>query len=340
MHNLARNPTLLKVMSTVSTNSSANLSANYVGRFAPSPTGSLHFGSLVAAVASYCDAKASFYNNQPGKWLIRIEDLDKPREMVGAADAILHTLEAFGFEWDGEDNNKIFYQSQRSDIYEHYLTNLKLNGFIYACTCSRKEIADSAITSGIDGAIYPKTCFNKSLKNSTSEKYSSESRIDTGSWRINVDNAQKIAFKDAIQGDISQQLTTDVGDFILKRKDGLFAYQLAVVVDDAAQNVTHVVRGADLLDSTPRQIYLQKLLGFSTLKYAHVPVVVNAQGEKLSKQTLAQAITPQAAPVLVFQALQFLGQQPPIEIKNATLAEVWRWAIANWQLENVPKNRT
>ena len=154
-----------------------------------------------------------------------------------------------------------------------------------------------------------------------------------------MDGAENIGFSDAIQGDILQNLPTDVGDFILKRKDGLFAYQLSVVVDDALQNITHIVRGADLLDSTPRQIYLQQLLGFSTPKYAHVPVAVNVQGEKLSKQTLAQAITPQAAPMLVFEALQFLGQQPPIEIINATLAEVWRWAIANWQLSKVPKTK-
>jgi glutamyl-Q tRNA(Asp) synthetase len=319
-------------MSTAST----NLSANYVGRFAPSPTGPLHFGSLVAAVASYCDAKANFYNGKPGKWLIRMEDVDKPREMAGAADDILRTLDAFGFEWDGD----IIYQSQRSEIYADYLEKLKLNGFIYSCTCSRKEIADSSILTGIDGAIYPKTCFNKMLSNSTREKHGSASRMDTGSWRINVDDAQIITFKDAIQGNISQQLTTDVGDFILKRKDGLFAYQLAVVVDDFEQAVTHVVRGADLLDSTPRQLYLQQVLDFATPNYAHVPVAVNAQNEKLSKQTLASAIAPQAAPVLVFQALQFLGQHPPLAIKNATLDEMWRWAFANWDLDKVPKTHT
>ena len=303
---------------------------SYVGRFAPSPTGPLHFGSLIAAVASYCDAKK---NN--GIWLIRMEDVDKPREMAGAADNILRQLEAFGFEWD----EPIVYQSQRSDIYESYLSDLKRKGFIYNCTCSRKEIADSSILTGVDGAIYPKTCFNKNYNSRTSNFNASAGRMDTGSWRINVDDAGLIAFKDAIQGDISQNLAADVGDFILKRKDGLFAYQLAVVVDDALQNVTHIVRGADLLDSTPRQIYLQQLLRFVTPNYAHIPVVVNAQNEKLSKQTLAKNIEPEAAPMLVFEALQFLGQQPPLEIKNATLAEVWRWAITSWRLDNVPKNR-
>ena len=316
-------------------------STNYVGRFAPSPTGPLHFGSLIAAVASYCDAKA----NQ-GQWLLRMEDLDKPREMTGAASDILRTLEAFGFEWDGD----IVYQSQRSDIYQHYLQYLKRNGLVYACTCSRKEIADSSILSGVDGAVYPGTCFNKAFNLNTRENYAAASLMGIGSWRMHVDDVCVIAFKDAIQGNISQQLSQQVGDFILKRKDGIFAYQLAVVVDDFEQGVTHVVRGADLLDSTPRQIYLQQLLGFKTdnfnqINYAHVPVAVNTQGEKLSKQTLAQAIAPQSASILLFKALQFLGQQLPAEIQNATLddiqlAEIWRWAIANWQLDSVPKNRS
>ncbi len=310
-------------------------STDYVGRFAPSPTGPLHFGSLVAAVASYCDAR---YNQ--GKWLVRMEDVDKPREMAGAADDILRTLEAFGFEWDSEVIN----QSQRSDIYEDHLQHLQRNGFIYACTCSRKEIADSAINIGIDGAIYPKTCypktyFNKTINSNTRERHASASPMGTASWRINVDSAGLIAFKDAIQGNISQQLAHDVGDFILKRKDGLFAYQLAVVVDDALQGITHIVRGADLLDSTPRQIYLQQLLGVTTPHYAHVPVVVNADGEKLSKQTLAKPITAETSSALVFEVLQFLGQNPPFEFKNATLAEMWRWAIAHWQLEKIPRQK-
>ncbi len=323
MFNQIRSLTLLKAMSTEST--------NYVGRFAPSPTGSLHFGSLVAAVASYCDAKS---NN--GKWLVRMENVDKPREMAGGADDILHTLEAFGFEW----HETIISQSQRSEIYEAYLNNLKRKGMIYACTCSRKEIADSSILTGIDGAIYPKTCFNKALADSAREKHTSESRLDTASWRINVNDAQKITFKDAIQGNISQQLSRDVGDFVLKRKDGLFAYQLAVVVDDALQNITHVVRGADLLDSTPRQIYLQQRLDFTTPNYAHLPVAINAQGEKLSKQTLAKSIMPQAAPMLVFEALLFLGQNPPTALKNVSLSETWAWAIAHWHLESIYKQKT
>ncbi len=302
-----------------------NLHANYVGRFAPSPTGPLHFGSLVAAVASYCDAKANH-----GKWLIRMEDVDKPREMAGAADDILRTLEAFGFEWDGD----IVYQSQRDDFYENYLTKLKQDGLVYACTCSRKEIADSSNTQGIDGLIYPRTCHPK-----VGLKWHALPTNIHAAYRAIVLDKNK-SFTDMIQGEVAQNLARDIGDFILQRKDGLFAYQLAVVVDDFEQGVTHVVRGADLLDSTPRQIYLQQLLGFSAPYYAHVPVAVNTQGEKLSKQTLATAITPQAAPVLVFEALQFLGQNPPNWLKNANLHEIWVWAIANWQLKNIPRQKS
>ncbi len=290
---------------------------SYVGRFAPSPSGPLHFGSLVAAVASYCDAKSN-----KGKWLVRMEDLDKPREVEGAAHHIINTLEAFGFEWDGD----IVFQSQRNHYYQEAFT--QLNPHVYPCVCTRKEIADSSQTQGIDGLIYPKTCFKKPPL---------QPNIDAAYRAIALDKF--IGFVDAIQGEITQNLAFDVGDFILKRKDGLFAYQLAVVVDDALQGVTHVVRGADLLDSTPRQLYLQQLLSYPSPTYAHVPVACNAQGEKLSKQTLAQAISPEAAPILLFEALYFLGQHPPLEVKNATLNEVWRWAIDNWQLSKVPNSR-
>ena len=297
----------------------------YIGRFAPSPTGPLHFGSLVAAVASYCDAKSN-----GGQWLLRMEDLDKPREMAGASDTILRSLEAFGFEW----NAPIVYQSQRGDIYEDYLQHLKRKSFIYACTCSRKEIADSSVAIGVDGVMYPKTCYYNRLN---SQSHASASRMDIGSWRINVDGAGEIGFNDAIQGNISQNLPADVGDFILKRKDGFFAYQLAVVVDDALQNIAHIVRGADLLDSTPRQIYLQNLFDFATPNYAHVPVAVNAAGEKLSKQTFAKPIDTRIASHLIVEALSFLDQMPPLGLKNASLAECWRWAIANWRITNVPR---
>lgn len=291
----------------------------YIGRFAPSPTGPLHFGSLIAAVASYCEAKT-----HQGKWLVRMEDLDKPREVKGAADTILHQLEAFGFEW----NDTVLYQSQRSNFYADVLETLKQKQLIYPCTCTRKEIADSSSAFGIDGVIYPGTCLQHAIK--------AKAPI---AWRIKTDNAN-ISFNDAIQGEISQNLSADIGDFILKRADGLFAYQLAVVVDDAAQGVTHIVRGADLLDSTPRQIYLQQLLGYNTPQYAHVPVASNVAGEKLSKQTLAKPITENHANHLIFEALSFLGQHPDADLKNASLSEIWHWATSHWDIKKVPKQRT
>jgi len=290
----------------------------YVGRFAPSPTGPLHFGSLVAAVASFCEAKA----NQ-GRWLVRMEDLDKPREIKGAADTILHQLEAFGFEWD----DTVVYQSQRSALYADALDQLNRKQLIYPCTCTRKEIADSSTTFGIDGRIYPKTCLHHPIKPDTAM-----------AWRIQTHN-NVISFDDGIQQLIQQNIGLDVGDFILKRADGLFAYQLAVVVDDAAQGITHIVRGADLLDSTPRQIYLQLQLDFSTPKYAHVPVAANANNEKLSKQTLAKPIEVSTASELLYDALCFLGQQPPATIKNAPLNTIWQWALEHWAMSAIPQTK-
>jgi len=290
----------------------------YVGRFAPSPTGPLHFGSLVAAVASYCEAKA----NQ-GQWLVRMEDLDKPREMIGAADTILHQLEAFGFEWDRE----VIYQSNRGEFYSDILQKLKQQQLIYPCTCTRKEIADSSNQVGIDGIIYPKSCLTHPLKANAP----SSLRIKT--------SPTLIKFNDAIQGKIVQNIANQVGDFILKRADGLYAYQLAVIADDNAQKITHIVRGADLLDSTPRQIYLQQQLNYVTPQYAHVPIASNHSGEKLSKQTLAKPIESSMANQLLYDALCFLGQKPPLEIKNVTLDEVWSWCNSNWRLTNIPNVR-
>lgn len=288
----------------------------YRGRFAPSPTGPLHFGSLIAAVASYLEAKT-----QSGEWLLRMEDLDTPREVAGAADAILKALETFGFEWDGS----VIYQSRRFDAYAAALENLQ--ALVYPCTCSRKEIADSAI-HGIDGLIYPGTCRN-GLKTDKQAR----------AWRIKVED-RVIAFDDPIQSTISQNLSRDIGDFVLKRADGLYAYQLAVVVDDAEQGITHVVRGADLLDSTPRQIYLQQKLGVDTPGYAHIPVATNSQGEKLSKQTLAQPVDAQNPVPALWQALDFLGQRPEISMQKASLATLWKYAKANWDISNIPKQRS
>ena len=289
-------------------------STMYRGRFAPSPTGPLHFGSLIAAVASYLEAKS-----HQGEWLLRMEDLDTPREMPGAAGAILKTLEAFGFEWD----SSVMHQSRRHEAYAAALENLKNQALVYPCSCSRKEIADSAI-HGIDGLIYPGTCRNGLMTDQQAL-----------AWRIKVED-RAIAFDDAIQGRISQNLSHDIGDFVLKRADGIYAYQLAVVADDAEQGITHVVRGADLLDSTPRQIYLQQKLGVDTPDYAHIPVATNQQGEKLGKQTLAQPVDTQGPVSALWLALSFLGQQPPEKMPYSSLQDAWAWAIENWQLSNIP----
>ncbi len=291
----------------------------YIGRFSPSPTGPLHFGSLIAAVASYAEAK----KNQ-GRWLVRMEDLDKPREIKGAALNIINTLSAFGFEWDGE----ILYQCQRTVYYQAAFNALLKADLVYPCSCSRKEIADSA-SRGIEGAIYPKTCLHHPVKLNAPL-----------AWRIKT-TEDNIQFSDAIQTVnnskvISQNLSTEIGDFILKRGDGLFAYQLAVVVDDAAQGVTHIMRGADLLSSTPRQIYLQRLLNYQQPNYAHVPIAVNQAGNKLSKQTLALAIVPADASKILTKALHFLGQNPPHELENNSVSEIWDWVFEHWRLEKIP----
>jgi glutamyl-Q tRNA(Asp) synthetase len=289
----------------------------YRGRFAPSPTGPLHFGSLIAATASYLQAHA-----MQGEWLVRMEDLDTPRTVPGAADHILRTLEHYGFEWQGP----VIYQSQRQEAYEAALTQLKKQGAIYGCGCSRKEIADSG-HHGIDGVVYPGTCRDGLAPGKSAR-----------AWRIRVSD-QTIRFEDEIQGPQAQHLANDIGDFVLKRADGLFAYQLAVVVDDGWQGITHVLRGADLLDSTPRQIFLQQVLQLPQPGYAHVPVATNAAGEKLSKQTLAPALEWQHASEQLWQVLQFLQQSPPYSLRQAPLAELWAWAREHWRLQAIPRTR-
>jgi len=286
---------------------------NYRGRFAPSPTGPLHFGSLAAAVGSYLDAK-----HHNGIWLVRMEDLDTPRCVLGAADGILRTLEAFGLLWD----EKIIYQSQRTVAYEEALQRLQALDAIYPCACTRREIADSAL-HGIDGQIYPGTC-RKGIPAGREGK----------TWRVRTDD-HLIEFNDALQGRISQHLESEIGDFVVKRADGLFAYQLAVVVDDAFQGITHVVRGCDLLASTLRQIHLQRLLGLSTPHCLHLPIAVNAQGEKLSKQALAPAITADNVVVTLMEVLEFLYQQPPAELRQGSIEEVLGWAAAHWRLDRL-----
>jgi glutamyl-Q tRNA(Asp) synthetase len=309
---------------------------NYRGRFAPSPTGSLHFGSLVAAVGSYLDAK-----HHGGIWIVRMEDLDTPRCVAGAADDILHTLAAFGLHSD----EPVLYQSQRAQTYEEALQQLQTVGVVYPCSCTRKEIADSAL-HGIDGLIYPGTC--RRMPPSVLTPPPREGRTPRfPAWRVRTDYLRRhsrasgddesrnavgvISFEDELQGHITQHLETEIGDFVVKRADGLFSYQLAVVVDDAFQGITHIVRGADLLHSTPRQIYLQRLLGLSTPHYMHLPVAVNAQGEKLSKQTLASPVGTTHVVATLVSVLEFLQQQPPAELHEGNVPEVLSWGIAHWR---------
>ncbi|HRF10892.1 MAG TPA: tRNA glutamyl-Q(34) synthetase GluQRS [Candidatus Accumulibacter phosphatis] len=291
----------------------------YRGRFAPSPTGPLHFGSLVAAVGSYLDARA-----HGGEWLLRIEDVDRSRALPGAADSIRRTLEAFAFEWDGE----VVVQSQRLDRYHAALTRLRLDGEVYPCACSRRAIAACSPVPAVDGGlVYPGIC-RAGLPPGRAPR----------AWRMRVPD-REIAFEDRVQGPVQQNLARAVGDFILLRADGQYAYQLAVVVDDAAQGVNAVVRGVDLLDSTARQIWLQQRLALPTPTYAHLPVVTNAAGEKLSKQTRATAVDASGGCVVLAAALNFLGQPVPPEIRSGSLRDFWRWAIATWSVARVPAQR-
>lgn len=298
--------------------SSLTQGRHYRGRFAPSPTGPLHFGSLVAAVGSYLDAR-----HHHGEWRLRIEDIDPPREVPGAADGILRTLEAFGLEWDGP----VTYQSRRRRHYDAALERLKAHGFIYDCACTRKEIADSEIP-GSTGAVYPGTCRRGLPPGRTAR-----------SLRVRV-NDSDIGVQDRLQGDTRQSLPEEVGDFVVRRADGLIAYQLAVVVDDGAQQISHIVRGADLLDSTPRQIYLQRLLGLPSPDYLHLPVAANGAGEKLAKQTGAREIDPQHAVRILRDALRFLHQRLPDSVEDASPEELLRWATDHWDVRSLPASRT
>jgi glutamyl-Q tRNA(Asp) synthetase len=289
----------------------------YVGRFAPSPTGPLHFGSLVAAAGSYLHARAA-----GGRWLLRIEDVDTERNVPGAEGEILRALEAFGFEWDGP----VLRQTDRHQAYVAALEALIRKGDVFGCACSRSEIGRAAAAAGFPratdgGWVYPGTC---------------RAGLDNGrharAWRLRVPDAT-IGFDDLLQGRIEQHLAREVGDFVLKRADGPFAYQLAVVVDDAWQGVTHVVRGADLIDSTPRQIWLQRCLGVPTPAYLHLPVAVDAAGDKLSKQTHAPSIDAGNPAGQLIAALRFLGLDPPV----LAVDELWRWAVAAFRHDLLPR---
>lgn len=284
------------------------------GRFAPSPTGPLHFGSLVAAVASFLEAR-----QRRGEWLVRIEDVDQPRTRPGATDAILRTLEQCGLCWDGP----VLYQSQRTEVYRAALDGLLQSGLAYPCTCTRREVADCQ--RGSDGsAIYPGYCRN-----------GPRTPTRPAAIRLRVPDTV-FSFNDRVQGHYQQHVGRQVGDFVLRRTDGWFAYQLAVVVDDAAQGITQVVRGSDLLDSTPRQLYLQQVLASPTPHYAHLPVAIDSHGRKLSKQTGARPVDPENPAPVLWAVLDFLGQEPPSALRHESPVAILAWAEAAWQLRRVP----
>lgn len=274
----------------------------YIGRFAPSPTGPLHFGSLLAALASYLDARS-----QNGQWLVRIEDLDPPREDPNAADQILNILDAYQLYWDGE----VRYQSQRNHAYLEILERLKQSGHAFPCGCSRKQLAGQ-------------------LHNGICQLPEHLQQNGDYAWRFCVEQGER-SFQDGLQGEYCESLENDIGDFVVKRRDGPWSYQLAVVTDDADQNITHVVRGIDLIDSTIRQQCLQQALGFPIPHYSHIPVAVESNGQKLSKQNLATALQPDESGNTLWDALLWLRQSPPADLRNSGNGAVLKWAITHWQ---------
>lgn len=306
---------------SINTPLTKNNSQIYRGRFAPSPTGPLHFGSLITAVGSYLQAR-----NQGGEWLVRMEDIDPPREQPGAADAILRALEAYQLDWDGP----VRYQSDRSEAYIAALDQLQKQGDSFPCSCSRRSIAEANQHSKANyknkhmSMIYPGTC-RTGLPDGTTAR----------TVRVRVP-AETDRFFDTLQGKVETPLQTMVGDFVVKRADGLFAYHLAVIVDDADQNISEIVRGSDLLSSTPPQRHLQACLGYSPPTYCHLPIVTNTRGQKLSKQTYAAAIDVKNPTPVLIKALTFLGQQPDSKLVDATPADILTWATSHWDIQKVP----
>jgi len=278
-----------------------------IGRFAPSPSGDLHFGSLVAAVGSYLEAKSV-----GGRWLLRIEDIDPPREVAGSAQRIIDDLKRLGMV----PNGPVLYQSSRLGAYQETMEYLLEQGLAYPCACSRKDLSDSGQYAGTCRKGIPPGKKPRSIR----------FRVDAGHY----------TFADKLQGTISDSPAGASGDFIIKRADGLFAYQLAVVVDDHFQGVTQVVHGADLLDSTSRQICLQKALGFEPPDYMHLPVAIAADGKKLSKRTRTDPVKQQQPVAAARQALQFLGQDPP---PASSLDTLWKWALEHWDSNLIPRTR-
>lgn len=284
------------------------------GRFAPTPSGPLHFGSLVAALGSYLEARC-----RQGEWLLRIEDIDPPREVTGAVDAILRTLDAFGFEWDGT----VIYQSRRTEAYRAALEALRRLDLVYPCACSRRQLVGHA-RRGVDGPVYPGTC----------QAHHGHDPALAQRFRMPAD---RLVFDDGLLGRVACNLSYECGDFVLRRADGVYTYQLAVVVDDAEQGISHVVRGADLLTSTPRQIALQQALGLATPAYLHLPVALDEHGDKLSKQTLARAVEAARPLPALRAAAAFLGLSLPADID--TPAEFWSAALAAWPGHRLPPIR-
>ncbi|WP_183682971.1 tRNA glutamyl-Q(34) synthetase GluQRS [Pseudomonas sp. Tn43] len=283
----------------------------YIGRFAPTPSGHLHFGSLVAALASYLDARSV-----GGRWLVRMEDLDPPREEPGAQAAILKALESYGFEWDGD----MVRQSDRHAAYDEVINRLFNQGLAYACTCSRKQLEPYH-------GIYPGFCRNAGHG------------TENAAIRLRVPELE-YHFIDRVQGEFRQHLGREVGDFVIRRRDGLYAYQLAVVLDDARQGITDIVRGADLLDSTPRQLYLQELLGLPQPRYLHIPLITQPDGHKLGKSYRSPPLTEDQATPLLLRALRALGHKPATELNDATPRQVLNWGIAHWDAALIPRTLT
>jgi len=285
------------------------------GRFAPTPSGPLHLGSLLAAAGSYLSARS-----RGGRWLLRIEDLDRERNVPGLADQFQRTLELFGFEWDGN----VSFQSHRIELYEDSLRALQAAGHCFACRCSRSRLAELAPDPDAE-PVYPGTC---------RDDPAAASGPHALRFRIAPDQAE-IEFVDALQGPVRQDCRQQAGDFVIRRRDGHFAYHLAVVVDDERQGVTEVVRGCDLLSSTPRQILLQRALGFQTPRYAHLPLLTEPDGRKLAKSHRAVPLAPHDAAAQLWQVLDWLGQAPPPELARVPIAEVWAWALPNWHPERL-----
>ncbi|WP_313517299.1 tRNA glutamyl-Q(34) synthetase GluQRS [Pseudomonas sp.] len=284
--------------------------SSYIGRFAPTPSGHLHFGSLVAALASWLDARAV-----GGRWLLRMEDLDPPREVPGAQAGILQTLERYGLHWDGE----IVRQSDRHSAYLQVIERLLQQGLAYACTCSRKQLEGQ-------GGVYPGSCRD------------AQHASEDAAIRLRVPQLE-YRFVDRVQGEFRQHLGREVGDFVIRRRDGLFAYQLAVVLDDAWQGVTDIVRGADLLDSTPRQLYLQELLGLSQPRYLHVPLIIQPDGHKLGKSYRSPPLAADQATPLLLRALRALGQLTPDDGESAAAEELLAWSTRHWDASRIPRCR-